>query len=90
MICEAKLSNIKIGLSEAELNEITETISSLYPKYKVAESCYGELHTIMLKDKKNHAGKINCTLLASIGECKIDNVCTEDELFESIRYYSGL
>jgi len=90
MICEAKLSNIKVGLTAAELTEITETIDNLYPRYKIAESCYQELYNIMLKDKKNHAGKINCTLLTNIGQCKIDNVCTEEELFESIRYYSAL
>src|ERR1700710_383450 len=48
MICEAKLSAVKIGLSAAELNEITETINNLYPKYNIAGSCFDELHTIML------------------------------------------
>lgn len=90
MICEARLSNLKIGLSDAELNEITETISGLYPKYLIAESCFDELHTIMLKDKKNQAGKINCTLLTQIGQCRIDNICTGHELCESLRYYTSL
>jgi 3-dehydroquinate synthase len=89
MICESKLSVLKTGLSETALTEITDTISALYPKYQIDEASYSDLHSIMLKDKKNHAGKINCTLLAGIGECKIDNNCTEDELFESIRYYSS-
>lgn len=90
MICEAKLSQLKAGLSDAELNEINEIISGLYPRYQIAEACYSELHNIMLKDKKNQAGKINCTLLTKIGHCRIDNICTEDELCESLRYYSAL
>src|ERR1700761_6265325 len=90
MICETRLSNIKIGLSDADLIEIQETINSLYPKYEIAETCYKTLYNIMLKDKKNQSGKINCTLLTSIGHCRIDNICTEDELCESLRYYSGL
>jgi 3-dehydroquinate synthase len=90
MICEAKLSNLKVDLSDAELTEITETLSNLYTKYKIAASCYKELHNIMLKDKKNQSGKINCTLLTNIGQCRIDNVCTEDELCESLRFYSTL
>ncbi|MGZ3752666.1 MAG: 3-dehydroquinate synthase, partial [Mucilaginibacter sp.] len=45
MICEAKLSNMKIGLSDDELTEIVKTIVDLYPKYAIAESCYDELHT---------------------------------------------
>ncbi len=90
MICEAKLSNLKTGLSEAELNEIVVTINQLYPKYTIAEGCYNELYSIMQKDKKNQSGKINCTLLAAIGECRIDNICTEDELYNSLSYYSSL
>ena len=90
MICEAKLSNMKIGLSDAELTEINEVIGNLYSKYAIAESCYDELHTIMQKDKKNQSGKINCTLLEKIGQCRIDNICTQDELCESLRYYSTL
>jgi len=90
MICEAKLSNMKIGLRDADLNEINEVIRGLYPKYTISESCYKELYSIMQKDKKNQSGKINCTLLTNIGQCRIDNICTEDELCDSLRYYSSL
>jgi 3-dehydroquinate synthase len=90
MICESKLSNLKAGLSEAELTEIINIIGGLYPKYKVAESSYETLYSLMLKDKKNQSGKINCTLLTNIGQCSIDNICTKDELCESLRYYSTL
>jgi 3-dehydroquinate synthase len=90
MICEARLSNKKIDLSGAELDEINQVIGNLYPKYTINESCYKELYSIMQKDKKNQSGKINCTLLTNIGQCRIDNICTEDELYESLRYYSAL
>src|ERR1700712_3643615 len=90
MICEAKLSNRKIGLSDADLHEINGVIGSLYPRYKLEESYNDTLYELMQKDKKNQSGKINCTLLTNIGQCRIDNICTEDELFESIRYYSSL
>jgi 3-dehydroquinate synthase len=90
MLCEAKLSTQKAGLSNNDLNEIAEVIGGLYPKHQIADSSYKTLYNIMLKDKKNQSGKINCTLLTSIGQCKIDNVCTEEEIFESIRYYSAL
>jgi 3-dehydroquinate synthase len=90
MICEARLSNIKIGLSDADLVQIGRTIGGMYPKYEIAQTCYKTLYNIMLKDKKNQSGKINCTLLTSIGNCRIDNICTEDELCESLRYYSTL
>jgi len=90
MICEAWLSHKKIGLSEAELKEIVDVISALYPRYLLAEEANGELYALMQKDKKNQKGKINCTLLKQIGQYSIDNVCTEAELCESLRYYATL
>jgi 3-dehydroquinate synthase len=90
MICEARLSNLKTRLSDAELQEIITVINSLYPKYNIRETCYKSLYNIMLKDKKNQGGKINCTLLDAIGRCRIDNICTEEELCESLIYFSTL
>ncbi|MEO8887393.1 MAG: 3-dehydroquinate synthase family protein, partial [Mucilaginibacter sp.] len=90
MICEAYLSHKKAKLSAAELAEITEVLNALYPLYELKESYNDELYTIMLKDKKNQNGKINCTLLDAIGQFKIDNNCTKDELFESLAYYASL
>lgn len=90
IICEARLSQQKLGLSNEELKEITETIGSLYPKYDVPVSSYKTLYNIMLKDKKNQGGQINCTLLTNIGQCRIDNICTEAELCESLTYYTTL
>jgi 3-dehydroquinate synthase len=90
MICEAWLSQKKIGMSEADLTEITNVITALYPKYFIDEAANEELLSLMQKDKKNQNGKINCTLLKQIGQYTIDNICTEDELCESLRYYATL
>jgi 3-dehydroquinate synthase len=90
MICEAYLSYKKKGLTEAELNEIVEILTGEFPKYQLEASCHSVLHGLMLKDKKNEGGNINCTLLSAIGACAIDNVCTEEELCESLNYYNSL
>ena len=90
MICEAYLSHKKTGLSEEELTDITNVLSSLYPKYLLEEDANAELYALMQKDKKNQRGKINCTLLTHIGQCAIDNICTEAELCESLAYYATL
>ncbi|HEY8783258.1 MAG TPA: 3-dehydroquinate synthase [Mucilaginibacter sp.] len=90
MICEAYLSYKKTGLRLSELQEIVETISSLYPKYPLENTNYETLCGIMMKDKKNQNGLINCTLLTNIGQCRLDNICTHDELCESLGYYAGL
>jgi 3-dehydroquinate synthase len=90
MICEAYLAHKKTGLSSEELREIVEVINNLYPKYLLKENSYETLLTIMLKDKKNQNGKINCTLLTRIGQCSLDNICTDAELRESLSYYAAL
>jgi len=90
MICEAYLSHKKTGLSAGELAEITNILSALYPKYFLEEAANPELFALMLKDKKNQNGQINCTLLSKIGQYSIDNICTEAELCESLSYYATL
>jgi 3-dehydroquinate synthase len=90
MICEAYLSYKKAGLTAEELTEITEVLSSLYPRYELKESYNDTLLAIMLKDKKNQNGKINCTLLNTIGQFNIDNNCTDEELREALSYYANL
>ena len=90
MICEAYLAYKKTGLSLDELNEITDVLMELYPFYQLQDEMNDELLEIMKKDKKNQNGNINCTLLSSIGQFTIDNICTADELIESLQYYASL
>lgn len=90
MICEAYISHKRTGLSVAELAEITEVFGNLYPRYELKEAYNDALYELMLKDKKNSNGKINCTLLTAIGTCSIDNICTKEELFEALGYYTNL
>lgn len=90
MICEAYLSHKKCGLSSEDLNEIVTVINNLYPRYPLANADTATLLALMLKDKKNQNGKINCTLLTHIGQCSLDNICTEAELCESLAYYANL
>lgn len=90
MICEAYLSHKSAGLSAEELEEIVKVFGSLYPKYKLKKEDYQEVLAIMRKDKKNLNGNINCTLLTHIGQYKLDNFFTDDELCESLNYYASL
>jgi 3-dehydroquinate synthase len=76
--------------SSEALTEITDVITALYPKYFIEEAANDQLYALMLKDKKNQSGKINCTLLKQIGQYSIDNICTEAELRESLYYYATL
>jgi 3-dehydroquinate synthase len=52
MICEAWLSNKKIGLPDSELLEITEVLIHLYLRYKVQENTFPTLLEHMAKGQK--------------------------------------
>ncbi|MES2808463.1 MAG: 3-dehydroquinate synthase [Bacteroidota bacterium] len=90
MICEAYLAHKKTGLSAADLEDITRTLTNLYPRYELKMEHNATLLEYMLKDKKNQNGKINCTLLNAIGQFNIDNICTDEELLEGLNYYASL
>jgi len=90
MICETWLSHQKAGLPLNQMQEIIDFLLGIYGKYEIQENCYPFLNNIMKKDKKNINGKINCSLLGQIGECVIDNICTDEELCDSLRYYASL
>jgi len=87
-ICEAYLSKMKNGLEEEELSEIVKTIKNTYPAYKLAKKSYSDLLDIMKNDKKNNAGQISFSLLSEIGKCGYDIFCSEEEIFESLDYYT--
>jgi 3-dehydroquinate synthase len=90
MICESYLAYKKTGLSAAELEDITRTLTNLYPRYELKMEHSDTLLEYMLKDKKNQNGKINCTLLSAIGQFNIDNICTSEELLDALNYYANL
>jgi 3-dehydroquinate synthase len=79
MICEAWLSNKKIGLPDKRTGwKLPKCLFTFTHANKVHENTFPTLLEHMAKDKKNQNGKINCTLLKHIGEYSIDNICTED------------
>jgi len=87
-ICEAYLSQKRNGLKEEELSVIVDTIRTTYPAYKLNKSNYPDLIDIMKNDKKNNAGQISFSLLSQIGKCSYDIYCTEEEIVESLDYYT--
>src|SRR3546814_5384885 len=88
MICEAWLSHQKTGLEESALIDIRDFLLAYYPSYVIPEEAFPELTAFMQKDKKNEAGKINFTLLESIGAFVINPTCTEEELRKALAFYT--
>lgn len=86
MIAEAHLSYQKNKLKGKFFDEIVRELSKLYlPKFKVSEH-FGALMELMIKDKKSIEGKMNFTLLNSIGKAKINEACTEKQIKEALLF----
>ena len=90
MICESYLSFCKEKLTELELNEIIQMISSFFNKIELEEKMFEALLEEMRADKKNEDGKLNFTLLTGIGKSKINYFIEENRVTESLNFYLNL
>ena len=88
MIAEGFLSNEKLGLSDTELSEIVAVFKSVYDLKPLPEKNFDSYCDLMIHDKKNSGGKISCSLLAQIGECKWDVFVTKKDLLLALEYYN--
>ncbi len=88
MVCEAYLAHKKMGLSQVELEEITQFILKTYKKQLLPAEHFPEMIAIMAKDKKNEGATINCTLLKKIGNFVINCTVTKEEILESLYFYN--
>jgi 3-dehydroquinate synthase len=90
MICEGYLSVKNNTLTEADLEDLTTYMTSLYPAYQLKAESFTELLTLMQSDKKNENGQIMFSLLSSIGKCDFNCRVTESDILESFNYYNNI
>jgi 3-dehydroquinate synthase len=90
MICEAFLSYRHNGLSEAELNEITGHLRSVFPTYTLKAENFDAIIATMRNDKKNSQGRIGFSLLKQLGECSYNHYLEAAEIEEALTYYQSL
>lgn len=89
MIAESWISYRKNGLAKEQLERITETFLSVYPKYNLKNGSFPELISLMKNDKKNQDGRIGIALLSKIGHCDFDVYADEQEIIEALEYYAN-
>lgn len=90
MICESFISTKKSGLTEAELNDITTTLTQTFGLRKIEKEKLEMILGLCRQDKKNLGSVINCTTLKSIGEGVVNVPISEGEILDSIFYYNQL
>ena len=87
MVCETYLSALKCKLDKSLLAEISSFILHSFRSTKLDKFDDHRLIELMRHDKKNSKGKINFTLLASIGKVQTDKECTIEEIKKALNYY---
>jgi len=87
LICELYLSCIKTGFPTDKMRQTVRYIQEHYGKMDITCDDYPALLELMTHDKKNVAGIINFTLLGGIGDIRIDQTATKEEICEALDFY---
>jgi 3-dehydroquinate synthase len=87
LLCELYLSFIKLGFPKDELLRLKYLMKEYYGTFNFSCKDYDTLFEIMTHDKKNDSKEINFTLLADIGDIRINQTATKDEIFECFDFY---
>jgi 3-dehydroquinate synthase len=88
MIAEGYLSFKYAGLSQNKLNELVIVMCKFFPPAVLEESDFQAYLDLMVHDKKNEKGKINFSLLESIGSSKCDVFCKQNEILKALKFYN--
>ena len=87
LICELYLSCIKIGFPTDKMRQTVSFIKEHYGKMTITCDDYSTLVELMTHDKKNVADTINFTLLSGIGDIRINQTATKEEIYEALDFY---
>lgn len=88
MICECYLSHKFLDLPKGDLDSIIELINRFFEKRKISKRHIQKACELVKHDKKNQKGRINYSLISSIGAYSIDHYLTEVDLRESLNFYN--
>ena len=87
IITELYLSVIKCGFPQGKFRQTVSFIRKHYGQLPITCDDYPTLLELMTHDKKNTSGKINFTLLGNIGDIRINQTATEEEIKEALDFY---
>ena len=87
LVCELYLSAIKTGFPTDKMHQTVNFIHEHYGRMNITCDDYPQLLELMTHDKKNVAGVINFTLLGGIGDIRINQHATKDEIYEALDFY---
>ena len=87
IICELYLSVVKTGFPTDKMRQTVRFIREHYGSFPITCDDYDTLIELMTHDKKNTSGIINFTLLGGIGDIRINQSATKEEIKEALDFY---
>ena len=87
LIAELYLSCVKVGFPTDTMRQTVAFIKEHYGRMPITCDDYPRLIELMHHDKKNVGNEVNFTLLADIGDIRINQTTTEDEIKEALDFY---
>ena len=87
LISELYLSTVKTGFPSDKMHQTVSFIKEHYGKMTITCDDYPTLLELMTHDKKNVAGTINFTLLGGIGDIRINQTATKEDIYEALDFY---
>ncbi len=87
MVAELYLSVMKLNFPKDKFQQITRFMIDYYGKPQCECKNYETLYQLMLHDKKNLSpNDVNFTLLANVGNPRINQIANKEEIFEALDY----
>lgn len=86
LIGELYMSARKAGFPTERLHQTTRFIRENYAQTELTCNDYPTLLNLMRHDKKNTSGVINFTLLHNIGDIRINQTATDEEICEALDF----
>lgn len=86
LICELYLSVVKCDFPKDKFRQTVQFIKANYGDARLDCKQYERLFEFMKHDKKNEGDNINFTLLGNIGNIRINQQASKDEIFEMLDF----
>ncbi|MBR6030678.1 MAG: 3-dehydroquinate synthase [Bacteroidaceae bacterium] len=86
LVCELYLSVVKCNFPMDKLRQTVHFIRKNYGSFAFDCKQYDRLYEFMTHDKKNEGGIINFTLLGGIGDIRINQQATKEDIFEMLDF----
>ena len=90
LVAELYLSHKLCNFPKQTLDVVTEFIRENYGTFDFNREDYDTLYQLMIHDKKNVGNTINFTLLADVGDIKIDQTADREMIEEALYYFNGV